>query len=191
MKNSLYSLAAIVTLQAACHGQQAHTWNLVVNSEGATILTCPSAVETPNGPHSGILVLTKSGGGVNAYFSLDFKVAGVSKVKDFHFDDFEGPEMRITTKLMSLERVSNEGMHESYSFLPNGGFVSEPVDGFVFGTMEKGKKNQFVAFISRAAASGGIMVVRVSDSVNPKHQLTASFDLDAGRAKLQQFLASK
>lgn len=171
---------------STCYCQSPKFWDFEINSVGRKTLKGYSKVSTPNGLKNCVLSFSKTTGETPGY-SVDFRVANASEIKNFHFDDFEGPAASVRTKLMSVS-VSGPGVDNKYSFCPNGAYVDEPKDGFYFGSYIANKNNPILSIIKEAAKGVGVIKVKVIDSKNSKISLSAEFNLASCEVQFQKFI---
>lgn len=159
-------------------------WQFEAVAKGPRKLTASGVITTPNGNRDCKLIFTASAGNPITY-AMDLRVAAVTEVKDFHFDDFEGPDATVTQKLFKIGLAGGKKPFE-FSFCPAGGYVSEPKNGFSFGCYEKGKRNPLFILLAEASKGSGKIYVRIMDSKSPKVVMQAEFPTEEATGLFQE-----
>lgn len=184
--NRLTRSAILAAFMVAGSAQASGPWLFETVAKGPRRLTAAGVMTTPNGNRDCSLILTASTGRPVTY-QLDLRVAGATEVKDFHFDDFEGPEAKVTQKLFKIGVVGGKKPFE-FSFCPAGGYVADPKNGFSFGCYEQGNKNRLFALLTEASKGSGRIYIKILDSKSPKVTLQAEFPLEDAAGSFQALI---
>lgn len=168
------------------YGQDASTWSHFMTKGGASCLKATTAATTPNGPRTGYIVLSKSSGTPSTY-TITFSLAPVSSIKDFDFDDFEGPDSTATgTPMLIATRSANGELKLRVN--PAGSYVPEPKDGFEFSCSRRGKKNAIVDLIRKTSKNGGKIIVNIVNPKNPSKCINAEFAVGEDKSLFEKLL---
>ena len=171
---------------AICFGQQAGTWNYSTTPEGAKRLTAHAIASTPSGSRECSVKFSK-GLGKKSTYTIIFCVKNVKDIKDFHFDDFDGPDAEVAGKPMKIDFVSVDKSY-GFNFLPAGNYTVQPENGFEFSSYWLGKDNDLFKLVEKISTTSGKLHISISDSKDPKCTISAEFSIPKGEGGFKKIL---
>lgn len=168
------------------YGQDNTAWSHFMTKGGASCLKGSTVASTPNGSRSGQILLSKSSGSPSTY-TITFSIDSVSSIKDFEFDDFEGPDSSVSGTPMLISTRSAYG-ELRLRVNPAGSYVPDPKDGFEFSCSRRGKKNAIIDLIRKTSKNGGKIIVNIVDSKNPSKSINAEFAVGEWKSLFEKLL---
>jgi hypothetical protein len=130
------------------------------------------------------------GAGPRPTYSFDLRIADVSTIPEFHFNEFEGPDSNAKGNLLTLQTI-NTPRPFNFSFCPTGGYVDSPNDGFSIGGYQNLAHDPLIDLIKSASNGHGELVVLLRDFKNPKIVLQTKVNLARSETQFHRFLSSK
>ncbi len=116
--------------------------------------------------------------------SIELVATEANTKKDFDYDDFEGPDTPASTKALSQLRWTVGDVSTEITHTASGWYAPEPPESFMFGINQLSHRHEPPAKLLAAfGKNGGRFVWTQTGFDDPKHQLVASFDLDAAAAQ--------
>ena len=111
--------------------------------------------------------------------SVELWVPQAFKLKDFDYDDFEGPDAAAGDRALSRVSVAGEGGKTEITSAAAGWYSGEDPDTFVFGLSQLSHQQGKIATLLRAVDPKRTQLVWVQAGFNdPKRELRATFTLD-------------
>ena len=112
--------------------------------------------------------------------SVELWVPQAFNLKDFDYDDFEGPDAAAGDRALSQVSVAGAGGTTEISSAAAGWYSGEDPDTFVFGLSQLSHHEGKIANLLRAIDTQRTQLVWIQTGFdNPKHELRATFALDA------------
>lgn len=182
----------ILTLasNASCQSHSGDRWLLQVNTAGRAELTSNSVATISGKQYSCSLTFYKPKD-AKIMYSLDFRIAGVGQIPNFHFDDFEGPDAQVHEPLMTMSLLVDGKEKYRTSFCPTGAYVDTPSDGFSFGLYSEGDRSPISQLIRSVTTGAGILRIYIIDSKGSKAIIQADFDLRNSTKLFNEFENTK
>ena len=113
--------------------------------------------------------------------SVELWVPEAFKLKDFDYDDFEGPDAPAGNRELSHVTVAGDGGSTEIKHAAAGWYSGEDPDTFVFGLSQLSRREGKVATLLRAMDATKTSLVWVQTGFDDaKRQLRATFPLDPG-----------
>jgi len=117
--------------------------------------------------------------------SVELWVPQAAQLKDFDYDDFEGPDAAAGNRALSTVRVSGAGNSSEITYPAAGWYSGEDPDTFVFGLSQRSHRSGTVATLLKAIDAQRTQLLWIQRGFdNAKRELRATFALDP--AKVQQ-----
>jgi hypothetical protein len=116
--------------------------------------------------------------------SMELWVPQAYKLKDFDYDDFEGPDAAAGNRALSHVSVAGEGGKTEIRYAAAGWYSGEEPDTFVFGLSQRSHQQGKIATLLAAVDTKHTQLVWVQTGFDdPKHELRVTFTLDAATVK--------
>lgn len=116
--------------------------------------------------------------------SVELWVPQASKLKDFDYDDFEGPDAAAGDRALSRMSVVGASAKTEIVYAAAGWYSGEDPDTFVFGLSQLSHRQGKIATLLRAVSAQHTQLVWVQAAFgDPQRQLRATFALDAAMVK--------
>ena len=116
--------------------------------------------------------------------SVELWVPQAYKLKDFDYDDFEGPDAAAGNRALSRVNVGGESGKTEMTYAAAGWYSGEEPDTFVFGLSQLSHRQDKIATLLRAVDTQHTQLIWEQTGFDdPKHELRATFALDAAMVK--------
>ena len=116
--------------------------------------------------------------------SVELWVPQAYTLKDFDYDDFEGPDAAAGSRALSRVNVSGAGGTTEITHAAAGWYSGEEPDTFVFGLSELSHRQGKIATFLKAIDTKHTQLVWVQTGFDdPQRELRATFALDAATVK--------
>jgi hypothetical protein len=113
---------------------------------------------------------------------LELRVPQAFKLKDFDYDDFEGPDAVARDREHSWVDVGSGTSGTSTSFAANGWYAGDDPDTFVFGVTATSHRASKLATLLQSMDASDTTLGWVQGSVDRQRWLRATFALDPAKA---------
>jgi hypothetical protein len=115
--------------------------------------------------------------------SIELVATEANTKKDFDYNDFEGPDAPAGAKALSHLSWTTAAGKSEMTHTASGWYAPEPTESFMFGINQLSHRREPPAKLLAAfGTSGGRFVWTQTGFDDPKHELVATFDLDAAAA---------
>jgi hypothetical protein len=116
--------------------------------------------------------------------SVELWVPQAYKLKDFDYDDFEGPDAAAGNRALSRVRVAGASGSTEITYPAAGWYAGEDPDTFVFGLSQRSHRKGKIATLLAAVDPKHTQLVWVQTGFDdPKRELRATFALDAATVR--------
>ena len=141
-------------------------------------------MQTAAGERAALLHVTCSPDRDGGALSIELVATEAYTRKDFDYDDFEGPDAPAGAKALSHLRWTVGDVITEITHTASGWYAPEPPESFMFGINQLSHRHEPPAKLLAAfGTNGGRFVWTQTGFDDPKHQLVATFDLDAAAAQ--------
>jgi hypothetical protein len=138
----------------------------------------------PGGTRSATLRLLCDPDAHGGAISLELWVPQAFKLKDFDYDDFEGPDAAAGNRTLSGVSVTGGSNPTEIRYAAGGWYSGEDPDTFVFGLSQLSHRQGKIATLLKAIDAQHTQLVWVQTGFDdPKRELRAMFPLDAATVK--------
>ncbi len=147
-------------------------------------LVLDGQLTTPGGVRSVSLRLLCDPDADGGAISVELWVPQANKLKDFDYDDFEGPDAAAGDRDLSRLSLAGDGAKTEIAHAAAGWYSGEDPDTFVFGLSQLSHRKGKIATLLQAVDPKHTQLVWVQGAFDdPKRQLRAVFALDAATVK--------